>query len=123
MGILIKILVNAVAIWVAAALIDGVEVNADTTSSKLLTFLLVGAIFGVVNAIIKPVVTLLALPLYVLSLGLFAFIVNALMLELVSWIAGQLDIPFHVGDFFWDAVLAAIVVSLVSWVLNLAIRD
>jgi putative membrane protein len=121
-SLLIKIVVNALAIWVAAAVIDGVRVG-GTGTDKVLTLLVVGAIFGLVNAFIKPVVKLFALPAIVLTLGLFVFIINAAMLQLVSWLSDQLNIDFHIDHFFWTAVLAAIVVSFVSMVLNLVLPD
>jgi putative membrane protein len=77
----------------------------------------------VVNALIKPIVKLFSLPFYILTLGLFAFVVNALMLMLVSWLADQLDISFHIDDFFWSALGAAVVVTFVSMVLNLVLPD
>ncbi len=125
MQLLIKIVVNAVAIWVATAVVPGVVVSQGDASlgRKIVTLLVVGAIFGVVNAVIKPIVKLFSLPFYVLTLGLFAFIVNALMLMLVSWLAEQLNISFHIDDFFWSAIGAAVVVTLVSMVLNLVLPD
>ena len=125
MQLIIKIVVNAVAIWVATAIVPGVTVSDSNASlgSKILTLLIVGAIFGVVNALIKPIVKLFSLPFYILTLGLFAFIVNALMLMLASWLAEQLDISFHIDDFFWSAIGAAIVVTFVSMVLNLVLPD
>ena len=122
--ILVAIIVNGLAIWVAAALLDGVQLAENgSLGTKVETVLLVGAIFGVVNAVIKPIVQLFSLPFIVVTLGLFLLVVNALMLELVSWIAGKLDLAFHVGDFFWSAIGAAIIVSLVSLMLNLVLRD
>ncbi|HST83301.1 MAG TPA: phage holin family protein [Kineosporiaceae bacterium] len=125
MQLIIKIVVNAVAIWVATAVVPGVVVsegNADL-GRKIVTLLVVGALFGVVNALIKPIVKLFALPFYILTLGLFAFIVNAAMLMLASWLAEQLNISFHIDDFFWSAIGAAIVVTFVSMVLNLVLPD
>jgi putative membrane protein len=121
--ILIRIVVNGLAIWVAGALLDGVELAEDNSSlgHKIITVLLVGAIFGVVNAVIKPIVKLFSLPFYILTLGLFALVVNALMLEIASWISGKLDLSFHIDQFFWSAIVAAIIVSLVSLALNLVI--
>ena len=122
--ILVQIIVNGLAIWVAAALLDGVQLaESGTLGHKVVTVLLVGAIFGVVNAVVKPIVQFLSLPFIVLTLGLFLLVVNALMLELVSWIAGKLDLAFHVGDFFWSAIGAAIIVSLVSLALNVVLGD
>jgi putative membrane protein len=125
MQLIIKIVVNAVAIWVATAVVPGVAVSQGDASlgRKIVTLLIVGAIFGVVNALIKPIVKLFSLPFYILTLGLFAFVVNALMLMLVSWLADQLDISFHIDDFFWSALGAAVVVTFVSMVLNLVLPD
>ncbi|GLY14019.1 phage holin family protein [Kineosporia rhizophila] len=123
MNILIKIVVNAVAIWVATALVPGVEVTGDDTGQTVLTLLVVGAIFGLVNAVVKPVVKLFSLPFYFITLGLFAFVVNALMLELVAWLSGRLNISFTIDDFFWSALGAAVVVTFVSMVLNLVLPD
>nr|WP_269809548.1 phage holin family protein [Kineosporia rhizophila] len=120
---MIKIVVNAVAIWVATALVPGVEVTGDDTGQTVLTLLVVGAIFGLVNAVVKPVVKLFSLPFYFITLGLFAFVVNALMLELVAWLSGRLNISFTIDDFFWSALGAAVVVTFVSMVLNLVLPD
>ena len=124
MQILIKVIVNAVAIWVAAVIVPGVTVGeGQSTANKIWTLLVVGAIFGLVNAFIKPVVKLLAIPFYVLTLGLVAFVINAAMLELVSWLSGKFRISFDIDDFFWSAILAAVVVSIVSMALNLVLPD
>jgi putative membrane protein len=125
MQLIIKIVVNAVAIWVATAVVPGVVVSEGdaTLGRKIITLLVVGAIFGVVNALIKPIVKFFSLPFYILTLGLFAFVVNALMLMLASWLAEQLNISFHIDDFFWSAIGAAIVVTFVSMVLNLILPD
>ncbi len=120
---LIRLIVNGFALWVATRIVDGVTISSDSTSSEILTLLVVALIFGVVNALIKPVVQLLSLPLLVLTLGLFTLIVNALMFWLTSWIADVLDVPFHVEGFFWEAVLGALVVSFVSWILNLLLPN
>lgn len=120
---IIRLLVNGFALWVATQIVDGVTISSDSTSSEVLTLLVVALIFGLVNAFIKPVVQLLSLPLLVLTLGLFTLIVNALMFWLTSGIADVLDVPFHVDGFFWEAVLGALVVSFVSWILNLLLPD
>jgi putative membrane protein len=121
--LIVKIVVNAVAIWVATAVVPGVEVSGDGAGRTILTLLVVGAIFGVVNALVKPIIKLFSLPFYVLTLGLFAFVVNAFMLEIVSWLSDKLDISFHIDDFFWSAIGAAVVVTFVSMVLNLVLPD
>ena len=123
---LIKVAVNAVAIWVATLAVDGIDVNGTGdggVGAQVLTFTVIGAIFGIVNAIIKPVVKLLTLPFYILTLGLFTFIVNALMLQITSWIAEATPLTFHIEDFFWTAILGAVVVTFVSLVLNVLLPD
>jgi putative membrane protein len=121
-GILIRVVVNAVALWIATLLVDGIDVTARTTGSKILTLLAVGALFGLVNAIIKPVALLLSLPLIIITLGLFVLVVNALLFWLIAAISDGLGVPFEV-DGFWPAFWGAIVVSLVSWLLSLVVKD
>jgi putative membrane protein len=121
--LIVKVVVNAVAIWVATAVVPGVTASGDGVGRTILTLLVVGAIFGVVNALVKPIIKFFSLPFYVLTLGLFAFVVNAFMLEIVSWLSDQLNISFHIDDFFWSALGAAVVVTFVSMVLNLVLPD
>lgn len=122
MSLIIRLVVNAVALWIATVIVTGVDIESASTQEQVLTLLVVAAIFAVVNIVVRPVVKILSLPLYVLTLGLFTLVVNALMLLLTSWIAGQLGVPFHV-DGFWPAVLGGLVISFVSWALNLALPD
>jgi len=116
--LIIRLVVNGIALWIAALVVDGVEIDASSTRDEVLTVLVVAAVFAVVNVLVRPIVRLLSLPLYVLTLGLFILVVNALMLLLTSWIADLLDVPFHV-DGFWAAVLGGLVISFVSWALSL----
>jgi putative membrane protein len=122
---LIKTAVNGVALWVAALAVGGIRLGEDdpALSTRLLTIALVALIFGVINAVIKPVVALLSLPFIVLTLGLFTLIVNAFMLQITAWIAEPLGLDFAVDSFFWDAVVGAIVITLVSMVLNVLVPD
>jgi putative membrane protein len=122
-GFLIRLVINAAAIWVATFLLPKVTIGGDTAAQTVLSLLVVGAVFGVINALIKPVVKLLTLPFYLLSLGLMAFVVNALMLKLTGWLAGAVGISFDPGPFFWSTILAAIVISLVSTILSVMLSD
>lgn len=99
MKILLTVVANALALWVASALVDGIEVTGQG-SSRVVTLLLVAVLFGVLNALVKPVLKVLSLPLIVVTLGLFLVVVNAVMLSLTSWISGVLDLGFHVDRFF-----------------------
>jgi putative membrane protein len=118
--LIIRLVVNGIALWIATLVVDGVDIEASTTTGEVLTILAIAAVFAVVNIVVRPIVKLLSLPLYAITLGLFTFVVNALMLLLTSWIADLLDVPFHV-DGFWAALLGGLVISFVSWVINLVL--
>ena len=90
--------------------------------NEIVTILVVAVIFGIVNAVIKPILSLLTCPLFILTLGLFTFVVNALMLLLTSAVATRLGLPFTV-DGFWAALIGSIVVSIVSFVLSVVLRE
>ncbi|MQA95113.1 MAG: phage holin family protein [Streptosporangiales bacterium] len=116
--ILIRILINAAALWVATALVDGISIESVATPRGALTLLVVAVIFGLVNAVIKPIVKTVGCLFYVLTLGLVALVVNALLFMLTGWLAGQLDLPFEVAG-FWPAFWGALIVSIVSWLLSM----
>ncbi|MEU3311436.1 phage holin family protein [Streptomyces sp. NPDC048387] len=119
----VKTLANAGALAVAIWLLEGITLDdGSTLGRRTLTLILVALVFGLVNLIVKPVVQLLSFPLFILTLGLFTLVVNALMLLLTSWLAKQVDLSFHV-DGFWTAVLGGLIISVVSWALNLALPD
>jgi putative membrane protein len=122
MRFLIRMIVTAVALWVATLLVGGITVNGSSTVENTLTLLAVAVIFGLVNAILKPLAHLFGCVLYILTLGLFAFVVNALLFLFTSWLAGKLSLPFHV-DGFWAAFWGAIIVGVVSWLISLVIPD
>ncbi|GAA5042481.1 putative membrane protein [Thermocatellispora tengchongensis] len=122
MKIVIKILIVAAALWVATEFVSGITVSGRTATMNVLTLIAVAIIFGVVNAVLKPIIKTIGCAFYILTLGLFALIVNAALMLLTSWIAEQLTLPFHVAD-FWAALWGAIVVGVVSWVLDLIIPD
>jgi putative membrane protein len=119
---LLRLAVSAAALWIATLIIPGIKVSAETTWGTIGTLVLVALIFGVVNAVIKPVVKFVGCAFYVLTLGLISLIVNGLLFLLTSKIADWLDIPFHVDSFWPAAVLGALFVGLVSWVLGLVIN-
>ncbi|MFE2420488.1 phage holin family protein [Streptomyces hokutonensis] len=119
---LVKTIANAGALAVAVWLLDKITLTGDSTFKKVWTLLLVAVVFGLVNFLVKPIVKLLTFPLFILTLGLITLVVNALMLLLTSWLADKLDLSFHV-DGFWTAVLGGLIISVVSWALNLALPD
>ena len=115
-------LVSAAALGVATWAVPGIELLAGSGWTRVGTLLAVAAIFGLINATLKPLIKVVGCAFYVLTLGLIALVVNGLLLWLTSVIAGDLTLPFHVTG-FWPAFWGAIIVGLVSWVLNLLIGD
>ena len=122
MRFLLRVLVSAAALGVATWAVSGIELLAGSGWSRVGTLLAVGLIFGVINATLKPLIKVVGCAFYVLTLGLIALVVNGLLLWLTSVIAGDLNLPFHVTG-FWPAFWGAIIVGLVSWLLNLLIGD
>jgi putative membrane protein len=123
MKILLRIVVAMAALGVAAWVVPGIVLSGHSDSSKALTLLIVAAIFGVVNAILKPVIKTVGCAFYVLTLGLVAIVVNGLLLWLTSWIAfDKLHEPFHVTGFV-AALEGALIIGVVSWVLHLILGD
>jgi putative membrane protein len=123
MGILIRLVITAVSLWIATLVIGGIQLTTDSLPGKIGTLLAVAVIFGIVNAILRPIIKTIGCGLYVLTLGLIAVIVNGLLFLLTSWIAGKLDLPFHVDHFWPSAVLGALLVGVVSWLLNMLVPD
>lgn len=119
---LIKTLANAVALAVATWLVSGVDLTGADTGEKTVTLIVVALIFGVVNFVVKPLLSLLSLPLLILTLGLFTLVINALMLMLTSWVSDQLDVSFHV-DGFGAAFLGGLIISIVAWALHMVLPD
>ena len=121
--ILLRVLVAAAALGVAAWLVPGIVLTGHDTAAKVLTLLIVAVIFGVINAVLKPVIKTVGCAFYVLTLGLVAIVVNALLLWLTSYIAyDKLHEPFHVTG-FTAAVEGALIVGIVTWLLHLALPD
>jgi putative membrane protein len=123
MGIIIRLAIIAVSLWIATLVIDGIRLTTESVSGKVGTLLAVAVIFGLVNAVLRPIIKVIGCGLYVLTLGLIAIVVNGLLFMLTSWIAGQFDLPFHVDDFWPSAVLGALLVGAVSWLLNMLVPD
>ncbi|GAB3710727.1 phage holin family protein [Nocardiopsis oceani] len=121
-SLIIRVIVNALALWAAVLLVSGVEVRTQDTTEQIVTYLAVGAIFGVVNAVIKPIVKTVGCLFYALTLGLIGLVVNALLFLLTAWISDWFSLPFHV-DGFWAAFFGAIVVTVVSWLVSMFLPD
>jgi putative membrane protein len=117
MKLLIRLVVNAIALWVAVQLVPGI-----TYEGGPVTLLLVALIFGVVNALVRPLLTVLTCPLIVVTLGLFVLVINSILLALTAWISRLFDLGFFI-DGFWVAFLGALVISIVSAILSMFVAD
>jgi putative membrane protein len=119
MRLLIRLAVNAIALWAAIELVPGLHYEGTGTS-----LFFIALIFGVVNALVRPLIILLTCPLIILSLGLFVLVINTVMLSLTTWLAGPdvFDLGLY-SEGFWPTFLGAIVISIVSGVINLLIKD
>jgi putative membrane protein len=122
LALVIRVAVIAVSLWVATLIVPGIDNTAGTTTSRVGTLVAVALIFGLINAVLKPLIKVVGCPFYILTLGLFGLVVNALLFLLVGAIADGLDLPFSVGG-FGAAFLGAIVVSVVGFVLHFLIPD
>jgi putative membrane protein len=122
LAFVIRVAVIAVSLWVATLIVDGIDYTARSTAGSIGTLVAVALIFGLVNAVLKPLIKVVGCPFYVLTLGLFGLVVNALLFLLVGAIAEGIGLPFTV-DGFGAAFLGAIVVSVVGFVLHVLIPD
>ena len=112
MGFLFRVLVNILALALAASLVPGIRLDG------ILPAVAAGVLLGIVNAVVRPVLLVLTLPITLITLGLFLFVLNGLCLWLVSWVVSG----FHVAG-FWSAVLGALCVSVVSWIVTALVSD
>lgn len=124
MRLIVRLLINAVALWLTTIIVTGVKVvpfAPGGTLELVLTFLLLAVIFGIVNGVIGNLIRIVAFPIYVLTLGLIALIVNGLLLLLVAWISDLIGFGLQVDGFWWG-VLGALVLGLISWLIGIILR-
>lgn len=115
MFFIVRLLVNAAALWVATRIVPGVSYDGG-----LFPLLAVALVFGVINATLRPLTKVLTFPLILVTLGLFALVVNGLMLWLTSSLSDAFGLGFHVSG-FWAAFFGALVVSVVSALLSISL--
>lgn len=118
MKLLLRIVINAAALWVATRLVDGIDIGGDVTG-----LVVVAIVFGIVNAFVRPIVAILTFPITLVTLGLFTLVINALMLMLTDRLSDTLNIGGATSDQFITALVAGIVISIVSTVLNTLLVD
>lgn len=125
MALIVRLVINALAIWLAAIWVGGITIVTDTyddNTHKVLVLLGIAVVFTVINALVKPIVKLLSLPLVILTLGLFILVINGLMLKLTAVITETTKYGLRI-DGFWAAVWGALIVSLVNWVLGVLVPE
>lgn len=122
LALVIKVAVNAVALWICTLIVDGISLGGSSQTTRIGTLVVVALIFGIVNAVLKPVIKTVGCAFYLLTLGLIGLVVNALLFLLVSAISGAAHLPFAVHGFV-AAFLGAIVMAVVGFVLHLIIPD
>lgn len=113
MGLVIKVVATGLAVWVAVLIVDGLEFD-----GSFWAFVGVALILALINAIVKPIMKILSLPIIILSLGLFLLVINALALQLAIWLSGAWDLGLTSDGFFWSTFLGALVISIVSWLVG-----
>jgi putative membrane protein len=121
MGYVVRVAVTAVALWISTLLLSGIELGGSSVLKKVGTLIVVAVIFGVINGVLRPIIKTVGCAVYIVTFGLVALVVNGLLFLLVSWIADQLTLPFHVDNFWPTAVLGALIVAVVSWVIDMVI--
>ncbi len=118
---ILRWIINAIALYAAIAIVPGIQ---QTEGSSWLSIIWLALIFGLVNALLHPLISILTCPLIILTLGLFTLIINALLFALSGWIGNQFGVGFHLASpWFWNAFLGSVVVSVVSVVLTLILKD
>ena len=117
--------ITGLALWVVTLILPGMKfVGGDSTAQTVGIILVVALIFGLVNALIKPLVQVLSIPLYILTLGLFHVVINALMLWITAWITEHTTHwGLQIDHFWWTAIWAAILLSIVGWIFSLPFRS
>lgn len=122
MSFVIRVIINAIAIWLTSLLLGShfEVVGGEGTGGRIVVFVVVALIFGVINAFVKPIVQFFSLPLYILTLGLFTLVVNALMIMLTAWLTESTDWGMRVNGFWW-AVLAALLISFFSMIISVIV--
>ncbi|WP_072691346.1 phage holin family protein [Rhodococcus marinonascens] len=124
MTFLVRLVINAFAIWLAKELVFGIDISSsgNGTGWDIVVLLGIALVFTVVNIFVRPLVKLLSLPLLIVTLGLFTLVINALMLMLTAWLSSQTDYGLTV-DGFWTALWGSLIISVVNFVLGIVVPD
>lgn len=122
MRYLLRTIATAASFWVALWILPGMQLTADTgtpeTGESIIALLIISVVFGLINAVVRPIVSFLSIPITCLTLGLFTLVINAAMLSLTVWLTSFLPVHVVIDSFFWTTILAALIIAVVSTVVN-----
>lgn len=122
MSYLLRTIATAASFWVALWILPGMQLTADTgtpdTGESIIALLIVSVVFGLINAVVRPIVSFLSIPITCLTLGLFTLVINAAMLSMTVWLTSFLPVHVVIDSFFWTTILAALIIAVVSTVVN-----
>lgn len=124
MRFFVRLVINALALWLTTLIVSGVDVVSYGDGSvvpTVLTFLLVALIFGLVNSIVGTVVRVVAFPLYILTLGLISLVVNGILLLVVAWVSELIGFGLVVDNLGWG-ILGALVLAIIAWLIGIVLR-
>ncbi|HIY85537.1 MAG TPA: phage holin family protein [Candidatus Yaniella excrementavium] len=122
MSYILRTIVTAASFWVALWLLPGMQLTSDTgapdTGESIIALLIISVVFGLINGVVRPIVSFLSLPITCLTLGLFTLVINAAMLSLTVWATSFLPVYVTIDNFFWTTILAALIIAVVSTLVN-----
>lgn len=122
MDFIARLLATMAGLWVTTRLVSSISIESSSTSQTVIVLAVVALVFTAVNSIIKPVVTTLAFPLYLLTFGLFALVTNSALFALTGWLSTSLGFPMTTGG-FWSCLFGAVITSVVSSIVSGILRD
>lgn len=122
MDFIARLIATMAGLWVTTLLVPSISITSTTASETVIAFAVIAFVFTLVNSIIKPVVTTLAFPLYLLTFGLFALVTNSLLFALTGWLSTSLGIPMTTGGFL-SCLAGAVITSVVTSVVSGVLRD
>jgi putative membrane protein len=125
MRFVINVIVSSIAIWIVDLLFEGVSVTGDKSSTlnEIVAYVVIGAIIAAVNTFIAPIIKVLAIPFYIITLGLIGLLINAGLLELVAWLSEAFPMTLHIDEFWWTAIWAALILTIIQMILRALLPD
>lgn len=117
---LLDVVIVALALWVVTAFVPGIRIESDD-GNPVAVFLGVAVVFMLVNAVLKPILSLFGAPITLLTLGLFALVINAIVLLAAAWFSQKMGLGLYV-DSFWSALVGAVVLAVARWLIDVVVK-